>query len=88
MKSKIIMEYLFPNPTKYEKNYNNLPLIAFKALMLIENEYKLYIKMKNIKIKELDEKIKINKNKVAILNIFFILFICFLFTMDYLCNCE
>ena len=88
MKSKIVMEYLFPNPTKYEKKYNNLPLIAFKALMLIEKEYKHYIKIQNIKIKELEEKIKVNKNKVAILIIFFILFICFLFTMNYLFNYE
>ena len=88
MKSRIVMEYLFPNPTEYEKKSNNLPLIAFKTLMLIENEYGHYIKMKNIKIEDLNEKIKVKKNKLSILIIFFIIFICFLFTMDFLCNCE
>ena len=73
MKSKIIMEYLFPFPTKYEKRYNSISLLVFKTIMFIENEYSQYKKKKTTE--NLKKKIIKKKNELFILKICFILFI-------------
>ena len=79
MKSKIIMEYLFPFPTKYEKRYNSISLLVFKTIIFIENEYSQY--KKKTTTENLKKKIIKNKNKLFILKICFILFIIFYFIL-------
>jgi hypothetical protein len=38
MESKIVMEYLFPFPSKFEIINNSLPITTFNAIKIIENQ--------------------------------------------------
>lgn len=80
MKSKILMEYLFPNPTKFEikKENNFLNFLTFKTILFIENEYNQYKYKNYIKIKDLKEKIK-KKRIVFFLKLFLTITLIFFF---------
>ena len=68
-KTRIIMEYLFPNPTDYEVINNSLPYLSFNVVYSMEQELNKYQELNN----EL-----IQKNK---LNNFFSLLTCFNFIL-------
>ena len=40
MKTKIVLEYLFPIPSSYEITYNSLPILAFNTILILEKEFK------------------------------------------------
>jgi hypothetical protein len=58
MKSKIVMEYLFPEPTKYETQFNSLSSLSINTIIFIENEYRKFKLRSNFKIKDLEKKKK------------------------------
>lgn len=80
IQSKIVMEYLFPEPSPYEITNNNLPILSFNALFLIEKEFYQYKMKNNAFIIALIEELNFYK-KLVKTNIIFILlfFICNLF---------
>ena len=63
-KTRIIMEYLFPNPTDYEVINNSLPYLSFNVVYSMEQELNKY--------KELNNEL-IQKNKLKLNNLFFLL---------------
>lgn len=80
MESKIVMEFLFPNPSPYEITNNTLPSLTFNSLFLIEKDFYQY-KIKNSAfLNPLKEKLNFYK-KVKTTNLIFILLfiICYLF---------
>ena len=74
MKTKIVLEYLFPIPSPYEIINNNLPFLAFNSIFLNEKEFKLY-KYEKYKKKTNILKIEIKKFKNQIKIIFYFYFI-------------
>ena len=63
MKSKIVMDYLFPIPTPYEINDYSLQLLAFNTIYFIEQEF-MKKKQKYIQnIKQLENRLIIFKKK-------------------------
>ena len=81
MKSKIVMEYLFPKPTKYEAQFNSLSSLSINTIRLIENEFTKFKLRNNLKIKDLEKK----KNNIYIKELFLTIFIVlFLILIDYL----
>lgn len=63
MKTRIVMEYLFPIPSPYEKKTNYLPDLAFNTILLLEKEFR----KKNKYITYLKEQINKLKNKIWII---------------------
>ena len=64
MKTRIVMEYLFPIPSSYEITNNSLPILAFKTILILEKEFKeskikkdKYITYLKIEINKLIKKI-------------------------------
>ena len=46
-KTRIIMEYLFPNPTDYEVINNSLPYLSFNVVYSMEQELNKYQELNN-----------------------------------------
>ena len=79
MKTRIVLEYLFPIPSPYEIINNNLPILAFDSIFLNYKEFKLSkykIKKKN---QNLEIEIKEFKNQIKIILYFYFLLILFIF---------
>ena len=89
MKSKIVMEYLFPISTPYENYNNSLQLLAFNTIYLVEEEFIKY-KHKFINNKKhLNQKLNMYKKKfenVFILTSFSILFLILYFKIIFKIN--
>lgn len=81
MKSKIVMEYLFPEPTKYEAHFNSLSSLCINTIKYIEIESQKFKLRNNLKIKDLEKKKDILFINELFLTIFIILF---LILIDYL----
>ena len=79
MKSKIIMEYLFPKPTIYEKKVNSLSYLTFKTILFIENEFMQYKIKKYNNLEYLERKIKKYSKKIILLKIILVFHLCFIF---------
>ena len=74
MKSKIVMEYLFPNTSPYEINNNyNIFFSAFNIIYSIENEFSLYKKKIIYKIEKLEKELNNYKFELTLLFHFIIL---------------
>jgi hypothetical protein len=69
MKSKIVMEYLFPISTPYEINNNSLQLLAFKTIYLVEEEFIKYKLRYNNNIKQLQKELNKYKKKTKIFSL-------------------
>ena len=83
IESKIVMEYLFPNPSPYEISSNNLPTLTLNALFLIEKEFYQYKIKNNGFIKPLKEEVifykKLRKIYLIVILLFFIFYLFIMF---------
>ena len=81
MKSKILMEYLFPIPTPYEIYNNNVPILTFNTIYMIEIEFYQYKIKKNNNNKKLIEQLYLyrKKQKYYKYTIFFLLILYFIY---------
>ena len=57
LKTKIVMEYLFPIPSDYEIINNSLRFITIKTIILLDEEFNNYKSIKNHSIKILEDKL-------------------------------
>ena len=83
MKSKIVMEYLFPERTKYEAQFVSLSFLSIKTIKFIEIEFEKFKLRNNLKKKDLEKKkniLFINELSLTIFIVFFSILI------DYLLN--
>ena len=79
MISKIVMNYLFPNPSPYELiDSNNGFSLVFKTILLIENGSKKYKYSINNKIKQLEEELNKYKYQLQFFKYFIIVIMLFL----------
>ena len=67
LKTKIVLEYLFPSPTPYEVIYNSFPYLSYNVVYTMENEIN-ELKDKNNKLIE-------SQKKIILSNWFLFLFI-------------
>ena len=75
MKTKIVLEYLFPIPSSYEKTNNSLPILAFNTILILEKEL-IENKIKNGKyIKYLKDEINKLKKKIFIIILSILIYI-------------
>ena len=83
LKTKIVMEYLFPIPSDYEIVNNSLRFITIKTIILLEKEFNHYKSIKKHSIKILKDKLIKYIIKIRILWFFTILI---LFIFFFLCK--
>ena len=83
LKTKIVMEYLFPIPSDYEIINNSLRFITIKTIILLDEEFNHYKSIKNHSIKILEDKLIKYIIKIRILWFFTILI---LFIFFFLCK--
>ena len=81
MKSKILMEYLYPISTPYEKVNVSLPLLTFNTVYLIEKEFTIYKIKKNNYINKLEDQLNLYEKKKNYF--YFFLFLIFIFYKFY-----
>ena len=68
MITKIVMEYLFPVYSPFEKiNFNDLPDLAFNTIYIIENNLRQYKMRGKYKIKKLEDQLKSYQNQILYL---------------------
>ena len=79
MKTRIVLEYLFPIPSPYEIINNNLSFLSFNSIFLNEKDFKLFKNKNQKKIKNL--KLEIKKFKIKIKIILYFYFISILFIL-------
>jgi len=89
LKTKIVMEYLFPIPSDYEIVNNSLRFITIKTIILLDKEFNHYKSIKNHSIKILKDKLIKYIIKIRILWFFTILILfIFLFLFKLLFNSK
>ena len=83
LKTKIVMEYLFPFPNSYEINIESIAFLAYKTIFLIQIEFKNYIINKKRNIYELEMKLNnyLKKKNFKYFIIFMLLFFLFYLKM-------
>lgn len=80
MKSKIIMEYLFPNPTPYEISNDDLHNLSFNIIYLIEKDFIQYKINQKYYVEKLKNELNLYIKKKKFISIFIIIiFIFYLF---------
>ena len=83
MKSKLVMEYLFPEPSPFENINNFLPNLAFNIVYTMEKKLKSCIKNCDNNAKSNGDKTKdelfLTKKKKIMKNVFFIVLIIFFY---------
>lgn len=75
MKTRIVLEYLFPIPSSYEITNNFLPILAYNTILMLENEFKENKIKKDKYITYLKDEINKIKKKILIIIFTFLIFL-------------